>query len=148
MKRAPDRKRLRRDYVTGRLRGALIETAGYCLFHLALVFALIATDMLVVSLVGAYERMAHWFLFAFLATVVTAGLSALTFWCSSRLHGAGVTLLHAPYVPPVTLENLPVAEVLVRSSEQPPTAQSDVLLRAANGQETLKEELLRVTAEK
>jgi hypothetical protein len=49
-----------------------------------------------------------------------------------------------PYVPPVTASTLPAEEILVRATEEPPVAQSEVLLRAAQGQETPKEELLRV----
>ncbi len=50
-----------------------------------------------------------------------------------------------PYVPPVTPDTLPADEILVRGSEEPPVAQSEVLLRAAHrGKETPKEEWLRV----
>ncbi len=38
-------------------------------------------------------------------------------------------------------------EILVRGAEAPPVAQSEVLLRAAQGLETPKEELLRVVEE-
>ena len=54
---------------------------------------------------------------------------------------------HIAYIPPVTPDTLPADEILVRGSEEPPVAQNDVLLRAATGQETPKEELLRVAQE-
>jgi hypothetical protein len=56
--------------------------------------------------------------------------------------------LHAiPYVPPVTPDTLPATEILMRGSEAP-TLQSEVLLRGAQkGEETPKEELLRVSQE-
>jgi hypothetical protein len=50
-----------------------------------------------------------------------------------------------PYIPPVTPDTLPPDEILVRGSEEPPVAQSEVLLRAAKAtQEAAKEELLRI----
>jgi hypothetical protein len=52
-----------------------------------------------------------------------------------------------PYVPPVTVNTLPAEEVLVRASVEPPMTQNEVLLRAAQRQETAKEELLRVAEE-
>ncbi len=52
------------------------------------------------------------------------------------------------YIPPVTADTLPADEILVRGSEEPPVVQSEVLLRAAQkGEETAKEELLRVSQE-
>ena len=51
------------------------------------------------------------------------------------------------YVPPVTADTLPANEILIRSSEEPPVAQSEVLMRAAQGQETPKEELVRMAKE-
>jgi hypothetical protein len=56
--------------------------------------------------------------------------------------------LHAiPYVPPVTPDTLPADEILVRGSEEPVAVQSEVLLRSAQGQDTPKEELLKVVGE-
>jgi hypothetical protein len=52
------------------------------------------------------------------------------------------------YSPPVTPDTFPANEILVRGSEEPPVAQSEILLRAAQkGEETPKEELLRVSQE-
>src|SRR5579871_4336550 len=49
------------------------------------------------------------------------------------------------YFPPLTPDEIPADEmILVRGSEEPPVAPSEVLLRAAKEQETSKEELLRV----
>ncbi len=50
-----------------------------------------------------------------------------------------------PYVPPVIANTLPAEEILVRAADEPPVAQSAVLLRAAKGVETPKDELLRVS---
>jgi len=47
-------------------------------------------------------------------------------------------------VPPITPDTLPADEILLRGSEEPPVGQSELLLRAARGQETPKEELLRL----
>lgn len=48
-----------------------------------------------------------------------------------------------PVVPPVNIATLPAEEVLVRGSEAPSFAQSEVLLRATQAAETPQEELLR-----
>jgi|SRR5579871_247741 len=48
---------------------------------------------------------------------------------------------------PVSALTLLADEILVRGSEEPPVVQSEVLLRAAQEQETPKEELLRVSQE-
>jgi hypothetical protein len=58
---------------------------------------------------------------------------------------AGKEAAKLPYVPPVTPDILPAEEILVRAADVPPVAQSTILLRAAQGQETPKEELLRVS---
>jgi hypothetical protein len=53
-----------------------------------------------------------------------------------------------PYLPLENADALPADEILVRGSEEPAIVQSEVLLRAAKqGQETSKEELLRVSQE-
>jgi hypothetical protein len=51
---------------------------------------------------------------------------------------------------PLETGHLSDEELLVRSSEEPPVQQSEVLLRAAHtqGQETAKEELMRTTVER
>jgi hypothetical protein len=57
------------------------------------------------------------------------------------------TVREIPPVPPVTVDTLPAEEVLVRSSAEPTVRQSEMLLRAATGQEMPTEELLRVGQE-
>jgi hypothetical protein len=52
-----------------------------------------------------------------------------------------------PVVAPFTLSTLPADEVLVRGSEAPTEVHSEMLLRAAEGSATPKEELLRVSQE-
>ncbi len=76
-------------------------------------------------------------------------LSALFAWCTySCWRGIQDGMNEAkslPYIPPVTPDTLPPDEILVRGSEEPPVAQSEVLLRAAKAtQEAAKEELLRI----
>jgi hypothetical protein len=84
-------------------------------------------------------------LVALLLGVVTACFA----WLAKRSHQAlhrGRIQAQILYVPPLTPDILPADEILVRGSEELPVAQSEVLLRAAQqGQETPKEELLRVT---
>ena len=60
------------------------------------------------------------------------------------LQRRGVITRRMPYVPPVTASTLPAEETLVRASEEPTVAQSEILLRAAHAeQETPQQELLR-----
>ena len=51
------------------------------------------------------------------------------------------------YIPPVRPDILPADEFLVRAADEPPVAQSGILLRAAQGIETPNEELLRAGQE-
>lgn len=48
-------------------------------------------------------------------------------------------------IQPVTSDTRPADEILVLGAEEPPVVQSELLLRAATGQETAQEELLRIT---
>ena len=75
-------------------------------------------------------------------------LPGVLFWFSKKLF---VKAKSIEPVSPITDHNahlLPQQETLVRGSEEPPVAQSDILLRAAtSGQETPPEQLLRPTTE-
>jgi hypothetical protein len=84
--------------------------------------------------------------------VVAGGLSMLIFAALSWLCWRIIRHLQSnvkklPFVAAVTPDTFPADEILVRGSEAPVQAQRDVLLRAAMGQETPQEELLRVSQE-
>jgi hypothetical protein len=125
MNKVPDRKRLRRSYLLQK---------GMPFIYLA--FNLI----LVLIWVPAWNAMERplWFLCFIVAIFLLPSIMNI----SKDLKKAK----QVPYVPPVTASTLPAEEILVRAADVPPVAQSTILLRAAQaGQETPKEELLRVS---
>jgi hypothetical protein len=103
---------------------------------IALAFASNAIDaMRQTNLVSSLS----FFFLAVICAYITVGLIQST----RKYH---VEALQVPNVLPVTANTLPAEEILVRAAEEPPVAQSTVLLRAAQrGQETPQEELLRMS---
>jgi hypothetical protein len=141
MNQVPDRKRLRREYLRKKrdhyqdLVAATFATAAGIVLTLGFVvftFALAAS---------------HMWGFAFLCSLIACGAAGATIWGACYIAAKTSVLTRIPYVPPITADTLPADEVLVRGSEEPPIEQSEVLLRAAKGVETPKEELLRVIQE-
>jgi hypothetical protein len=127
MKQVPDRKKLRRAYVRRKVALFLLPPVGFVIY-----------SILAWLLIGQ-----HWHPVEFMCAATF--LAFLLIWFPiyrAATHGKKI-----PYVAPVTTSTLPADEILVRGSEEPPVAQSEVLLRAAQGDETPKEELLRARQE-
>jgi hypothetical protein len=147
MKSVTERKRLRREYLWKRARSGAWEAIGFLLFLplmlLATSFGIITLFLVAWCVLGVGNDCMLWIM---LATLVSAGLTLVFGWgaCISdkimiRANSAG----RIPYIPPVTPDTFPADEILVRGAEEPSDAQSEALLRAAAGQETPKEELVR-----
>jgi hypothetical protein len=147
--RAPDRKKLRRDYLKQRVRayaGAILCT---WLFVPALLvtlgLAMAAVSILIAS--GSDNPIGYGLgviIFGILACCsAAAGLFAWSLW-QEGIRFIKVEAALVPYAPPVNPDTMPAEEVLVRGSDEPPVAQSEILMRAADGAETPPEELLRV----
>lgn len=140
MKRIPDRKKLRREYL--RKKG---ETyANIVIYFLILFVPVIALYMFFKCDSGTRVRIG---IFAALTWIIFAPIYELLwylFWCaivelSKELNKAK----QIPYVPPITPSTLSAEEVLVRGAEEP-SAPSETLLRATvKGKATKREELLR-----
>ena len=139
MKQVPDRKKLRREYLKKKRNAA---------------FALSALNILaVLSGMGAILcwAMVIWFYWSGgRALAVALGVIMFSFMFMLAIvrglrKGVRRISSNIPYVPPFTPDTLPADEILVRGSEEPPTAQREVLLRAAKAVETSEDELLRVT---
>jgi hypothetical protein len=129
MKQVPDRKKLRRDYLTKRRMVVLGVTE--------VIFLAVGFLYLVWT---ARHNGAGIAALLILGLIVDLGAFLIG---SEAKHNYNE--VRGTYVPPVMPETLPTDEILVRGSEEPPVAHSEVLLRAATGAETPKEELLRVT---
>jgi len=138
MKQVPDRKRLRRikhggsieQSSLGNVVGRWVVTMAVCLCVWC-VMAPICHE--------AFFGGDAWFGIVILVPLLLVSVSST---------GKVVRRAREQYFPPVTPNTLPAVEVLVRSSEEPPVVQSEVLLRAAQAaQETPKEELLRIAEE-
>jgi hypothetical protein len=137
MNEVPDWKKLRRQYLKQRNR-ALSTYAD-----LAMLCAL-GSLTLYFNVVAKHRRHVWPLDIIAISLLVLLGINAG--WRAART--AREDAINA-YVPPVTpADNLPADEILVRSSEEPPVARSEVLLRAAHKtEETPQEELLRVNQE-
>ena len=162
----PDRRRRRREYLTGRAE-ALAKAALRCSVVITALTgtlaSFIASYRIQVDL-GTYVPFSNQSVIVLGYAITNAagreqaanieGLLTILGWLGVVgtflvLKWTSVaTLAHKPlpYVPPVSVANLPTKETLVRASEEPAVAQSAVLLRAAKGEETAEEELLRVEA--
>ena len=151
----PDRKRLRRKYLKMKALG-LSQAATARILHRAsvggsVVFgAILISSLLIVVLelslskpIGSTNFPPGMIAFCAVGCIV----SIVLYRFAQALQIRAAKLARLPYVPPVTPNTLPADEILVRSSSELPTVQSAVLLRAAQGIETPKEELLRAGQE-
>jgi hypothetical protein len=146
MNQVPDRRKLRQEYVKQKAGAYFKGTLGAALLLPATLFCIAAgtaTLMLVVLLVLHATPLIG--ISAVSAGVLTLLSGVLIRWCWQARHEF-LRATELPFVPPVTPNTLPAEEVLVRGSEEP-TVQSGLLLRAAQGVETPKEELLRIAEE-
>jgi hypothetical protein len=158
MKRAPDRKKLRREYLKKKGVAYLSLTLHSLVFVPAFVFAVVFWLMAIgMAGYGVYALMtvAHghpyqdnvlWLtpaaFFFFSALALCPSLYALATFNEIKDAKKAACL---PYVPPVHPNALPADEILVRSSEAPMVAQGEVLLRAARETCAPQEELLRMS---
>jgi hypothetical protein len=145
MEKAPDRRKLRQEYLKTKAGAYVRGTVGATLLLPAvLTFFLLAAITLVLGLFAMNPHGAISFLVACIISLcLTIASAALVRWCW-RVRHEFKRASELPYVPPVTAATLPAEEILVRGSEEPPVQQSEVLLRAAKPQETPEEELLRI----
>jgi hypothetical protein len=150
--RIPDRKKLRRDYVE---RKAGAYASGMVCSVMFVPCTLVAATFLVAAIGlfgcaifhGLREEDFASYIWGAMGSVVGAGV----FGVYARIFCVGIQearkSARVPYVPPASAHTLPAEEVLVRASDAPLIVHSEVLLRAAQGQETPQEELLRVVIE-
>src|SRR5579871_5830554 len=132
MNQVPDRQRLRREYLRKKRRVLVCSFMGTAVMIAVTVGVIISTN--------DKPWMPYQLLFFLLGyTILVFGGFAAASWPRIRKE-----LNEIPYVPAVTLAALPADEILVRGSQEPAVAQNEVLLRAANEQETPKEQLLRI----
>jgi len=126
MSRLTDWKRMRRRYLQKKATG----------YFVASVFAFCALTLVYIVCIRSLSHGAvTLFLFVF----------ALRFFIKASRRALRQAN-KIPHVAPVTPQNLPAAEVLVRSAEEP-SAPSEMLLRAAGkSEETKAEELLRIAS--
>jgi hypothetical protein len=130
MKQVPDRKKLRREYLR---RKAFAYGIGGIFLVITLTFFVAWLHQ-----TGLDSVSRNAFLYC----------SVLVFFVWTAVKVSRDAVKSVPYVPPVISDDLPADEILVRGSEELPVAQSEVLLRGAQkGEETPKEELLRVNWE-
>ena len=140
MKQVPDRKKLRQDYLVKRTYASIGGLMGWILLFALSAAAILCACMAVLSiLIGTITAMLY------LGLAVAGGFASYKAW--RIIARSEETIANLPYVAPIAPDTLPAEEILVRGSSEPPVAQSEVLLRAAQGQETPKEELLRVVGE-
>jgi len=136
-------RRLGEAYISAAIAGALFVPT--LLITIASVIATISCAVLFVFHLCMRDGSAdYWlsFLMPFGGSAFVVGLFTCALWSALKYAKREVSI---PYVPPVTASTLPAEDILVRGADEPPTAHGEVLVRAArHGQETPKEELLRV----
>ncbi len=152
MNRVPDRKKQRREYLRQKGTAYLKTTSGGIVFVFTVLLTPLLASAAIYSWVGWllwWDRLAdpgsHWDIFAIVLTVlaVISGLACYLSW-SLMQHAIRSAARLSP-VPPVTPNTLPAEEVLVRGSEEPQQAQSEMLVRPATAEQvTPKTQLLRV----
>jgi hypothetical protein len=155
MKQVPNRKKLRREYLRTLFRAfgiavmcGFLAVAGGLILFIGVSNSVLDLLWFVGSVVFGRKLPEQRVLsnLFFDGTV----LPAIGFASRSFLRGAKCAtqqVHNLSYVLPIITDTLPADEILVRASVEPPVVQSEVLLRAATGTETPKEELLRVAKE-
>jgi hypothetical protein len=145
MNQIPDRKKLRQEYLKRKASAYFKGTLGAALLVPSLLgFFFFAALTLVLYYVSQGRVTSPLFAAGVVTTTLTIISGVLVPWCWRARHEFR-RASEIPFVPPVTADTLPADEILVRGSDEP-VAQSDVFLRAAQqGQETAKDELLRVS---
>lgn len=144
MDRVPDRKKLRRDYLRKKRLISVGLGTGFTASAMLAIWGILSVRRAVTTYPGSllHDPLA----------LIAVCFMALVWLCCSGIFGYATVRIRKvvpelAYVPPVTTENLPAEEVLVRGSEEPPVAQREVLLRASTGVDTPKEQLLRIASE-
>ncbi len=153
MKQVPDRKKLRREYVTRKSKEYAVAGALGTGIIPALIGLMICTAGLVFPIYWMCYPMQPDAPDRTTTVVIFIGgvLGVLYFGCFTWLCWRGMkqsiqSARELPYIPPVTAGTLPADEILIRGSEEPPVAQSEVLLRAAQPEQNVQAEaLLRAT---
>jgi hypothetical protein len=158
MKQAPDRKKLRREYLRKKWKAQVKVILGAAFGTVMGFSALILICFLCLVLAfspywdedGVETPATHCLRVALVFLIGSALIVASTWlaWYGGKTSKKGIAeAKNLPFVSPVIPDTLPADEILVRGSEEPLVEQSEVLLRAAKGVETPQEELLRITTE-
>ena len=136
MNKVPNRKKLRQEYLKKRNE-----------YYLQVVFATVLLLGGIYGFVGLFQKQVALYWLIPLIALFLLGLTFSAYICWTGIKDIRQQAQSA-YAPPVTAEIFPAEEILVRGSEEPSIAQSDVLLRATIAdQETPPEQLLRPTVE-
>jgi hypothetical protein len=161
MKQLPDRQKARRRYLKSKFFAYLSVTAVSIIFLPAMIVAVLMWLGVIAIIVWGMWILASprdpfasdfgplWAIpaMALFLAILAIVPSLIAWWAFVDIKHSRQDASSIPYVPPVTSDTLPADEILVRGSEQPLVAQSEILLRASKeqGQETPVEELLRVS---
>ncbi len=140
MNKVPNRKKLRREYLSTKRRLNLIQIVGF--------MVLMPSTLMPLLLIMASILLLRYSVLYSCATLVALAVWLLIVrWGWRALMEVEKRERSLAYVPPATPNTLPAEEILLRSSQVPAVEHSSVLLRAARGGETPEEQLLRATAE-
>jgi|SRR5579871_414311 len=150
MNKVPDRKKLRQEYLWKKGLAYSILVLRSVVGILGLLFTLWAIALVIYfrsnaeALRPAVDVPEEIALGCGVAAIFAGLFTVVCGWNIPRAYKA----IQIPHIPAVVPDLLPAEEVLVRGSEEPPVAQSDILLRASiTEQETPPEQLLRPTVE-
>ncbi len=145
MKQVPDRKRLRREYLRKKGGGYISMIISMLVILITgLMFLMFTFYILWLVLFIRGGRTPFHVLLGVLSVCMASGIGFAIWHLVRDLRETRQKVALMEYVPPIKAGALPIDEILVRGSEEPPVAQSEMLLRAPQAQVTSKEELLRV----
>jgi hypothetical protein len=149
MSQGPDQHRQRRGYLYRKRQaymGVSAQLAQLVLLLFASAIEVVATLLGINKILNAPLLS----LSVVISTVVMAGFTCLSvdicLYRWNQLKRAWRRSASIPYIPPVSVETLPVADVLVRAVHESQPGQREVLLRASMaGRQAPQEQLLRPT---
>jgi hypothetical protein len=148
MKRVPDRKKLRREYLRKTIIGHVKGNSGIVLFMVSFgitTFFVIAA--IVLALFAVIYESSTCLLLALASALIAVPCGLLAKWGWKLIDGLD-DAKHTLYVPPATPDRLPAEEILVRGSIEPHAPQETLLRATVQSEETKAEELLRSSTPK
>lgn len=144
MSQVRNRKKLRREYLKRKQLVLIrLSVAGVTLVAIGVLAGFLVAPFFTVSRIPDPDNVEmQKALVESLPIFAICGIPA--YFCWKKMKQIEAEVANVPFVPADAASTLPADEILVRGAQPPPVVQGEVLLRAAQGVESPKEELLRI----